>query len=229
MKKIQLLKQMQELGVVAVLRADDHEQVVEMAEEAILGGIKVIEITMTVPKALKAIEELASRYSSDPNGTKPYAIIGAGTVLDSETARACILAGAEFVVSPALQEDTVKMCNRYRVPIMPGLMTVADVQTALELGVDIIKLFPGNLFDPSIIKTIKGPLPQANLMPSGGVNVENLTDWIKAGAVAVSIGSDLTKEAVATGDMSSVRKQAERYMDAYREAKGMKSPAAATS
>ncbi|WP_195572350.1 bifunctional 2-keto-4-hydroxyglutarate aldolase/2-keto-3-deoxy-6-phosphogluconate aldolase [Paenibacillus sp. 1001270B_150601_E10] len=220
MKKIQLLKQIQEQGVVAVLRADDHEQVIEMAEEAIRGGIKVIEITMTVPKALRAIEELAARYSSEPNADKPFAIIGAGTVLDAATARACILAGAEFVVGPSLQEDTVKLCNRYRVPIMPGVMTIADAQTALELGVDIVKLFPGNLYDPSIIKTIKGPLPQVNIMPTGGVNVDNLADWIKAGAVAVGIGSDLTKEAVATGDMSCVRKQAERYMAAYQEAVG---------
>ncbi|NMM51708.1 bifunctional 2-keto-4-hydroxyglutarate aldolase/2-keto-3-deoxy-6-phosphogluconate aldolase [Paenibacillus aquistagni] len=220
MKKIQLLKQIHEQGVVAVLRADNHEQVIEMAEEAILGGIKVIEITMTVPKALRAIEELASKYSTIQDDDKPFAIIGAGTVLDAATARACILAGAAFVVGPSLQEDTVKLCNRYRVPIMPGVMTIADVQTALELGVDIVKLFPGNLYDPSIIKTMKGPLPQANFMPTGGVNVDNLADWIKAGAVAVGIGSDLTKEAVATGDMSCVRKQAQRYMAAYREAVG---------
>ncbi|WP_028544827.1 bifunctional 2-keto-4-hydroxyglutarate aldolase/2-keto-3-deoxy-6-phosphogluconate aldolase [Paenibacillus taiwanensis] len=228
MNKIRLLQQIQACGVVAVLRADSAEQVVEMAEEAIAGGIKVIEITLTVPRALQAIEQLRTRYSSDPNSPLSFAIIGAGTVLDASTARASILAGAEFVVGPSLQAETVKICNLYRVPVLPGVMTIADVQQALELGVDIVKLFPGNLYDPSIIKTMKGPLPQANFMPTGGVNVQNLADWIRAGAVAVGIGSDLTKDAVATGDMSHVRRQAERYMDAYRQAIGVEAPLAGT-
>lgn len=218
MKKIRLIQQMHECGVVAVLRADSAEQVIEMTEQAIAGGIKVIEITMTVPGALRAIEQLSARYSSDPSSDKPFAIIGAGTVLEAVTARQCILAGAEYVVSPSLNPETVKMCNLYRVPILPGVMTIADVQQALELGVDVIKLFPGNLYDPSIIKTMKGPMPQANFMPTGGVNVDNLADWIKGGAFAVGIGSDLTKEAVKTGDMTYVRKQAERYMEAFRNA-----------
>ena len=219
MKKMRLLQQMHEQGVVAVLRSDSAEQVVEMANQAIEGGIKVIEITLTVPNALQAIEQLSTRYSSNAGSEKPFAIIGAGTVLDASTARASILAGAEFVVGPSLQADTVKMCNLYRIPILPGVMTIADVQQALELGVDVVKLFPGNLYDPSIIKTMKGPLPQANFMPTGGVNVANLGDWIKGGAFAVGIGSDLTKEATATGDMTHVRRQAERYMEAYRHAK----------
>ncbi len=112
------------------------------------------------------------------------------------------------------------MCNLYRIPIIPGLMTLVDVQQALELGVDIVKLFPGNLFDPSIIKTMKGPMPQANFMPSGGVTISNLGEWVKGGAVAVSIGSDLTAEAVKTGDMTNVRRRAEQYMEAYHLAKG---------
>lgn len=222
MKKLRLLQQMQECGVVAVLRADSAEQVVEMAKQAIAGGIKVIEITMTVPGALQAMEQLSEMYSSDPNSDKPFAIIGAGTVLEASTARACILAGAEFVVGPSLQADTVKMCNLYRIPILPGVMTIADVQHALELGVDVVKLFPGNLYDPSIIKTMKGPMPQANFMPTGGVNVSNLGEWIKGGAFAVGIGSDLTKEAVATGDMTCVKRQAERYMEAYYKVKPAK-------
>lgn len=218
MKKIRLIHQIHECGVVAVLRADSVEQVVEMADQAIAGGIKVIEITMTVPHALDAIDLLSARYSSDVASDKPFAIIGAGTVLESATARQCILAGAAFVVGPSLNPETVKMCNLYRVPILPGVMTIADVQQALELGVDVVKLFPGNLYDPTIIKTMKGPMPQANFMPTGGVNVENLADWIKGGAFAVGIGSDLTKKAVETGDMTYVRKQAERYIEAFRSA-----------
>ncbi|MFB0847450.1 bifunctional 2-keto-4-hydroxyglutarate aldolase/2-keto-3-deoxy-6-phosphogluconate aldolase [Paenibacillus oleatilyticus] len=220
MKKIKLLQQLTNEGVVAVLRGETPEEVVEMAEQAIAGGIKVIEVTMTVPFALQAIEKLAKKYSSSTQDTSKYAIIGVGTVLDPETARAGILSGAEFVVGPALNPDTVTLCNRYRVPVMPGVMTIQEIQRALELGVDIVKLFPGNLYSPSTIKAIKGPLPQANVMPTGGVSLDNLADWIKAGAVAVGIGSDLTTEAVKTGNYSLVAQKAAQYIEAYRAAKG---------
>lgn len=219
MRKIKIIQQIHEEGVVAVLRADHAEQVVALAEQAIAGGMKVIEITMTVPGALKAIEELASRYSSDATDPEQYAIIGVGTVLDAETARAAIMAGAEYVVAPSLNEETVKLCNRYRIPVMPGVMTIQELQSALELGVDIVKLFPGNAFSPSMISAIKGPMPQANVMPTGGVSLDNLGEWIKAGAVAVGIGSDLTKEAVKTGDYSLVAEKARQYVEAYQAAK----------
>lgn len=218
MRKQQILQRICEEGVVAVLRGETPEQAVEMAEQAIAGGIKIIEVTMTVPFALEAIETLAKKYDPDPNAPN-YAVIGVGTVLDAETARAAILSGAEFVVSPAFHEETVRMCNRYRVPIFPGAMTIAEIQAALEAGVDIVKLFPGNLFSPEMIKAIKGPLPQVDIMPTGGVSLDNLADWIKAGAVAVGIGSDLTREAIKTGDLSLVAQQASRYVEAYRKAK----------
>lgn len=222
MKKLRVLQQLTDAGVVAVLRADSPEEVVEMSRRAIKGGIKAIEITMTVPFALRAIEQLSKEYSSfvSPDADN-FAIIGVGTVLDPETARAAILAGAEYVVSPALNPDTIKLCNRYAIPILPGTMTIHEIQTALELGVDIVKLFPGNLYSPSVIPSIKGPLPQANVMPTGGVSLDNLKDWIKAGAVAVGIGSDLTKDAVKTGDFSLIEKKAAAYITAYREAKGL--------
>jgi len=221
MKKLKILQQLSEAGVVAVLRADSPEEVVEMSRRAIKGGIKAIEITMTVPFALRAIEELSKQYSSSVSpDADNYAIIGVGTVLDPETARAAIMAGAEYVVSPALNPETVRLCNRYAIPVLPGTMTVAEIQSAMELGVDVVKLFPGNLYSPSVIPSIKGPLPQANIMPTGGVSLDNLKDWIKAGAVAVGIGSDLTKEAVKTGDFSLIEKKAADYMAAYREAKG---------
>jgi len=221
MKKIQLIQKIAQEGVVAVLRGETAEEVVAMAEEAIAGGIKVIEITMTVPFALKAIEELSRKYRSNSTDESTYAIIGVGTVLDAETARAAILSGAEFVVSPFLSPETVTLCNRYRVPVMPGTMTVKEINEALELGADIVKLFPGNLYEPSVIKAIKGPLPQANIMPTGGVSLDNLGEWIKAGAVAVGIGSDLTNEAVKNKDFSLIRKKAAAYVDAYRKAKGI--------
>ncbi|MEK8133050.1 bifunctional 2-keto-4-hydroxyglutarate aldolase/2-keto-3-deoxy-6-phosphogluconate aldolase [Paenibacillus filicis] len=219
MKKIKLVQQVVEEGVVAVLRGETPDEVVEMAEQAIAGGIKVIEVTMTVPFALQAIEELAKTYSSTSADPSKYAIIGVGTVLDPETARVAILSGSEFVVGPSLNPDTVTLCNRYRIPVMPGVMTIQEIQKALELGVDIVKLFPGNLYSPAMIKAIKGPLPQANIMPTGGVSLSNLGEWVKAGAVAVGIGSDLTTEAVKTGDYSLVAKRAAQYIEAYRAAK----------
>ncbi|MCY9666295.1 bifunctional 2-keto-4-hydroxyglutarate aldolase/2-keto-3-deoxy-6-phosphogluconate aldolase [Paenibacillus alginolyticus] len=219
MKKIKLIQQISSEGVVAVLRGDTPEEVVAMADQAIAGGIKVIEVTMTVPFALRAIEELAKRYSSTAQDAAKYAIIGVGTALDPETARAAILSGAEFVVGPSLNPKTVELCNRYRVPVMPGCMTIQEIQTALELGVDIVKLFPGNLYSPAMIKAIKGPLPQANIMPTGGVSLSNLGEWIQAGAVAVGIGSDLTSEAVKTGNFSLIAKKAAQYIEAYQAAK----------
>ncbi|MUT64559.1 bifunctional 2-keto-4-hydroxyglutarate aldolase/2-keto-3-deoxy-6-phosphogluconate aldolase [Paenibacillus sp. NEAU-GSW1] len=222
MKKIRVLQQLAEAGVVAVLRADSPEEVTEMARRAIKGGIKAIEITMTVPFALRAIEQLSKEYSSSVSpDADNFAIIGVGTVLDPETARAAILAGSEFVVAPAFNADTIKLCNRYAIPVMPGTMTIHEIQSSLELGADIVKLFPGNLYSPSIISAIKGPLPQANIMPTGGVSLDNLKDWIKAGAIAVGIGSDLTKDAVKTGDFSLIEKKASAYMEAYRSAKGL--------
>ncbi|AJY77339.1 bifunctional 2-keto-4-hydroxyglutarate aldolase/2-keto-3-deoxy-6-phosphogluconate aldolase [Paenibacillus beijingensis] len=220
MKKMKIVQQIAAEGVVAVLRGSSPDDAVAMAEQAIAGGIKIIEITMTVPFALQAIESLAKKYSSQaaPDSDR-YAVIGAGTALDPESARAAILAGAEFVVGPSLNPDTVKLCNRYRVPVMPGVMTIKEIQEALELGVDICKLFPGSLYSPSTISAVKGPLPQANLMPTGGVNLANLGDWIRAGAVAVGIGSDLTNEAVKTGDYSLIRRKSAEYVAAYRNAK----------
>lgn len=219
MKKYKLLEQIHQAGVVAVLRGSSPEQVVKLADKAVEGGIRVLEVTMTVPYALEAITALAKKYQSQDPSAANYAIIGSGTVLDAETARATILAGAEFVVSPSLNKEAVLLCNRYRVPIMPGAMTIKEITDALELGVDVIKLFPGNLYNPSTIPTIHGPIPQANIMPTGGVNLQNLKDWIHAGAFAVGIGSDLTKEALKTGNLDLVTEQAQAYVQAFREAK----------
>ncbi|GIP48284.1 bifunctional 2-keto-4-hydroxyglutarate aldolase/2-keto-3-deoxy-6-phosphogluconate aldolase [Paenibacillus sp. J53TS2] len=221
MKKLLLTQKIMQEGVVAVLRGETPEDVVQMAEQAIAGGIKVIEVTMTIPFALRAIEELARKYTWDTQDESRYAIIGVGTVLDPETARAAILSGAQFVVGPSLNPDTVRLCNRYRIPVMPGCMTIKEIQEALELGADIVKLFPGNLYDPSMIKAVKGPLPQANLMPTGGVSLANLGEWIQAGAVAVGIGSDLTNEAVKKHDLSLIAQKAAAYKAEYLKAKGL--------
>ncbi|WP_199619980.1 bifunctional 2-keto-4-hydroxyglutarate aldolase/2-keto-3-deoxy-6-phosphogluconate aldolase [Paenibacillus alkalitolerans] len=214
MKKLRTIQTIADAGVVAVLRGDSAAEAVRMAELAVEGGIRIIEITMTVPRALEAIGELSKRYADSAE-----IVIGAGTVLDSETARAAILEGAEFVVGPSLHAETVVLCNRYRIPVMPGVMTIAEIQRALELGVDIVKLFPGNLYSPETIRTIHGPLPQANIMPTGGVTLDNMADWFKAGAVAVGIGSDLTREAVKTGNWQSVRTKAEQYVERFKQLK----------
>jgi 2-dehydro-3-deoxyphosphogluconate aldolase / (4S)-4-hydroxy-2-oxoglutarate aldolase len=193
MQKLYVLKQITDVGLVAVVRAETADQALRIAEAVLAGGCPAIEVTFTVPGAHRVIEALASAYKSSE------LVLGAGTVLDPETARIAILSGATYVVSPSLNLDTVRLCNRYQVPVMPGAMTIREVIEAMEAGADIIKLFPGEAFGPGIIKSIKGPLPQAPLMPTGGVDVNNVGEWIKAGAVAVGVGGSLTGGA-RTGD-----------------------------
>lgn len=212
MKRMEVLKKIMDAGLVAVIRAESKEQGEKVIDAVTKGGIKMIEITMTVPGAVDIIKELSQKYK----GTD--ILIGAGTVLDPETARACILAGADFIVSPNFNEDTVKLCNRYRVAVMPGIMTVNEAIKALEYGVEVLKVFPGNAYGPSIISSFKGPLPQANFMPTGGVNLENVKDWVKAGAVAVGTGGDLTKGAK-TGDYELVTETAAKFVEAVKNAR----------
>lgn len=209
MRREEVLRKIKEAGVVAVVRGDSKEQGLKIVEAAIKGGIKVMELTMTVPNPVEFLREVAEKYRDTD------IIVGAGTVLDAETARACILAGAEFIVSPSLDIDTLKLCNRYKVCVMPGVMTVKDAITAMEYGVDVVKIFPANLYGPSIIKSFKGPLPQGDFMPTGGVTVENLHEWFEAGAVVVGTGGSLTKGAK-TGDYDAVEKEAKRFIDAYK-------------
>lgn len=184
--KEQVLQAIEDSAMVAVVRGETSEQAMGIVEKCIAGGIKAVELTFTVPFAHRVIEDLARRYGDE-------IILGAGTVLDSETARIAILSGAEFVVSPHFNADVVKLCNRYRKASMQGILTITEAVTAMEAGTDVLKLFPGELFGPAFIKAIKGPLPYARVMPTGGVSVDNVADWIKAGAVAVGAGSSLLK------------------------------------
>jgi len=186
MSKIENLKRIEESGIVAVVRAESSEQALKIAEAVKAGGIQAIEITMTVPGAVEVIRDLAQTYQ------KNEILIGAGSVLDAETARICLLAGAEYIVSPALDIETIKLCNRYQKIVMPGAMSVTEVLRAMEAGADVVKIFPATLFGPKIIKAIKGPLPQAPLLPTGGVNINNVEEWIEAGSFAVGVGSALT-------------------------------------
>lgn len=212
MKKEQVITRIRESGLVAVVRAENEDKAVRITEACLKGGVAAIEITFTVPGAHRVIEALARRFSEDE------IILGAGTVLDPETARIAILSGAQYVVSPSLNHDTVRLCNRYRVACMPGAMTVREVVECMEAGADIIKIFPGELFGPRIIKAIKGPLPQAELMPTGGVTLDNAGDWIKAGAVALGVGSNLTAGAK-TGDYEKITETARQFMSKIREAR----------
>jgi 2-dehydro-3-deoxyphosphogluconate aldolase/(4S)-4-hydroxy-2-oxoglutarate aldolase len=197
MGKTEVIKKITDCGVVAVVRAESEEQAKKIAAACIEAGIVGIEITFTVPGAVKIIESLCKEYSDD------QIMIGAGTVLDKETARIAILAGAKYIVSPCLDVDTVKLCNTYDIACMPGAMTVKEAVDGMKAGADIIKIFPGELFGPKIIKAFKGPLPQMKMMPTGGVSVENIGEWIKAGAAAVGAGSSLTAGAK-KGDFESI-------------------------
>jgi len=212
MSKIEDLKRVEETGIVAVVRAENAEKALKITEAVKKGGIDAIEITMTVPGAVDVIKQLTDEYSKDE------ILIGAGSVLDAETARACILAGAEYIVSPSLDEETIAMCNRYQKAVMPGAMSVTEVVKAMKYGADIVKIFPATLFGPKIIKAVKGPLPQAPLMPTGGVSLDNVKDWIKAGSLAVGVGSSLSKGAK-TGDYEQVTETAKEFIRLIKEAR----------
>lgn len=212
MSKEAVLKRITDCGLVAVVRADSSEQAQKIADACAAGGVAAIEITFTVPGAEQVIRDLASIYK---NGD---IIIGAGTVMDAETARTAILAGAQYVVSPYLNVDMVKLCNRYQVPCMPGAMTIKEIVEAMEAGADIVKIFPGELFGPKIIKAVKGPIPYAKMMPTGGVDLDNVEEWIKAGAVAVGAGSSLIKGAK-TGDYAAITKTAVQFIEKIKAAR----------
>ena len=215
MDKELILTKIQESGIVAVVRAESTEQAIKITDACIEGGVPAIELTFTVPHADKVIEELSKRYTPDE------IILGAGTVMDAATARIAMLSGAQYIVSPYLDLDTVKMCNRYRTAIMPGVVSVREAVMAMEAGADILKVFPGDLFGPKIIKAINGPIPYAKMMPTGGVDVNNVGEWIKAGAVAVGAGSSLTKGAK-TGDYKLITETAKKFVANIKAARESK-------
>ena len=215
MKKEQVLARLKEDCLVAVVRAKNLEQGEKVIDAIVAGGINFIEICMTVDEGspIDLIAKMVEKYRGNDK-----IVVGAGTVLDPETARMAIIAGANYVVSPGLNIDTIKMCNRYRVPMLPGVLTPSEAITAMEYGCDVIKVFPGNLVGPAAISSFKGPLPQGEFMPSGGVDVDNVDKWIKAGAYAVGTGSSLTKGAK-TGDFEAVTAKAKEFVEAVAAAR----------
>lgn len=210
--KVQVLSRVVESGLVAIVRTDSADQAARIADACVQGGVAALEITFTVPGAADVITDLVKRYRPE------QLIIGAGTVLDPETARVAILAGAQFLVSPALNPETARLANRYQIPYMPGADTVRDVIEAMECGADIVKVFPGETLGPQFVKAVKAPLPQASLMPTGGVSIENAATWIKAGAVALGVGGHLIAGAK-TGDFKSITELARRFIQAIRQAR----------
>ena len=212
MKREEILTKIKESGVIAVIRGAGYEEGVRSSRACVEGGIDVIEVTYTMPGASEVISALRKEY-----GDK--VLVGAGTVLDPETARAAMLAGAQFIVAPSLNTDTIRLCNRYCVPCVPGIGTASELQQALEAGVGLVKLFPGDVYKPSGLKALKGPFHQADIMPTGGVSADNVQEWFKAGAVAVGAGSFLTAGAK-RGDYEEVTRTARAFADKVKQIKG---------
>ena len=212
MRKLEILQRVLQSGIVAIVRTDDAEKAKQMVNAINAGGIKVIEVTMSVPNALDLIKELAKFCRTEE------ITLGVGSVLDPETARAAILAGAEYVVTPCLNTEVIRLCNRYQVPSMPGAMSVKEVVEAMEAGADIVKVFPGELLGPQFIKAVHGPIPQAPLMPTGGVQADNVKEWFAAGAVALGVGGSLTAGAK-SGDYAAVTAAAKLFVEKIKEAR----------
>jgi 2-dehydro-3-deoxyphosphogluconate aldolase / (4S)-4-hydroxy-2-oxoglutarate aldolase len=212
MLKLKVLRKVLESGLVAIVRTNSSDQAARMAEACARGGAAAIEITFTVPGATAIIEHLAKEYASGD------ILIGAGTVLDPETARIAILAGAQYIVSPSVSLETARLCNRYQIPYMPGAGTMREIVDAMECGADIVKLFPGETLGPAFVKAVKGPLPQASLMPTGGVSVENVAEWVKAGAVAVGVGGSLTAGAQ-SGNFQLITDTAKQFIERIQQAR----------
>lgn len=200
-------------GIVAIIRAPSSEQLVGVARALFEGGIDVIEVTLTVPDAINIISQVHRELGD-------RILLGAGSVLDTETARSAILAGAEFIVSPTVNPSVIQMCHRYDKAVMPGAFTPTEVLTAWEAGADIVKVFPADIGGPAHLKALHGPLPQIRLMPTGGVNLDTLGSFVSAGACAVGLGSALVeKQAAMQGDFERIRSLAEAYVTAMAQAR----------
>ena len=213
MKKVQLLTSMINTGVIAVIRAESASKAVRIADAVVAGGITGLELTYSVPNANEVIGELVAKYGHT------NIVVGAGTVLDETSARLAILAGAQFIVSPVFNKKVAMLCNLYQVPYVPGIYTPAEAQEALQYGSEVIKLFPGKLLGTDAIKEYHGPFPDLNVMPSGGVNLQNMQDWFDAGAIVVSAGGGLTAPAK-QDDFDGVANNAQAYSEEYHRIRG---------
>ncbi len=212
MDKSTIMQHMRELGLIPVLRATSAEEAMTLADAILAGGIDILEVTMTVPGAIRVIEQL-----TDHHGDK--LLLGAGTVLDAETARNCLLAGAQFIVSPALDLRTIELCRRYSVPIMPGALTPTEILTAWQAGADVVKVFPCSaLGGAKYLKALQGPLPQIQLIPTGGVSLSTAEEFLAAGAFALGVGGDLVDaKAAREGRTSVITENAQKYISIVKK------------
>ena len=212
MDKTKITQHMHELGLVPVLRASSAQEAITIADAIMAGGVNVLEVTMTVPGAIRVIEQLANHH-----GEK--LLLGAGTVLDPETARSCILAGAQFIVSPALDLRTIELCRRYSVPIMPGALTPTEIVSAWQAGADVVKVFPCSaLGGAKYLKALQGPLPQIHLIPTGGVSLATAEEFLAAGAFALGVGGDLVDaKAAREGRTGVITENAQKYISIVKK------------
>jgi 2-dehydro-3-deoxyphosphogluconate aldolase/(4S)-4-hydroxy-2-oxoglutarate aldolase len=210
MAKEQDLARVLESGIVAVVRAKSGELLADVAAALLAGGVQVMEITFTVPQAHRVIEQVAGRLGGQ-------VLLGAGTVLDPETARIALLSGAQFIVAPTVNLDVIRMCQRYDKLVMPGALTPTEVLSAWQAGADIVKVFPSDLTGPGYLKALHGPLPQVRLMPTGGVNLDTAADFLRAGACALGIGGSLVEsKAVVAGDFARIESLARQFVEIVR-------------
>jgi Entner-Doudoroff aldolase len=214
MNKTDVIKQIRDIGLIPVIRATSADEAMRAIDAIREGGVPVLEITMTVPGAVSVIEQLEKNYGSD-------VLVGAGTVLDPETARVCILSGAKFIVSPALNVETIECCRRYGVVVMPGALSPTEVVKAWTAGADFVKVFPaGALGGASYLKALKAPLPQIELVPTGGVSLTTAADFIKAGASALGVGVDLVDlKTIRDGQATFITERAKQYVQIVRDAR----------
>lgn len=210
MSKLANLERVHRSGIVAVIRAASGELLGNVAEALLAGGVEVMEVTFTVPQAHKVLEQVAQRLGD-------RILLGAGTVLDAETARVALLSGAEFIVSPILNLDVIRLCRRYDKLVMPGAFSPTEVLSAWEAGADIVKVFPSDVTGPAYLKALAGPLPQIRLMPTGGVTLETAPAFLRSGAYALGVGSSLVDpKAVAAGQLQAIEKLARQFVEIVR-------------
>ena len=207
-------------GIVAVIRADSGDLLADVAEALLAGGVDVMEITFTVPAAVRVLERVAERMGQ-------RVLLGAGTILDPETARVAVLAGAQFIVSPNTNLDVIRLCRRYGKLVMPGAMTPTEVVTAWEAGADIVKIFPSEITGPKYLKALHGPLPQVRLMPTGGVDLNTAAEFLRCGACALGIGGSLVeKKAVQTGNLARIESLARQFVQIVNQTRQTQADAA---
>ncbi len=206
LQKAEVLDSLRSLGLVPVLRAESEAQALALADAIAAGGVTTLEVTMTVPGAIKVMRRLAE--------DRPDILIGAGTVLDPETARMCILEGAQYVVSPALNIRTIELCHRYGIAVLPGALTPTEVVTAWQAGADVVKIFPASAMGGAkYLKGLKAPLPQVEMIPTGGVSLATAREFLEAGAFALGVGADLVDpKMIAAGTPAVITENARRYL-----------------